>query len=334
MPGDNSLPKGYGKSIKFAVCKFLMMTRSSFFPHTRPGYKIFWLLFMVVLSMLVFSVLGLLAGVFLFGYDLSSIGVLVAHPDHSARPFLYTFQVINQLGIFILPSFLFAYLFSNHSGEYLKLGKTPVAAVFVLAALSIYTVLPFINWLTEINMQMTFPQWLTGVGDWMKSKETQADLLTRFFLSVKSPGGLLINIVVIALIPAIGEELLFRGLLQRLLNEWTRSIPAGVILTAFIFSAIHMQFFGFLPRFLLGLMLGLMLEYTQSLWVPVTAHFINNATLVILFYLHYNGYIAVEADHFGTSHSAVIILLSLLLTSSFFVWIKRWGQKNPSFLRG
>jgi len=299
------------------------MKRQVFFPDTRPGFKVFWLLFIVVLSMLVFSIIGLLAGMLFYGKGFSSFLSMISQPESSAdRVFLYFFQFINQLGTLFLPPLLFAFLFSSNSKQYLKLNRAPLAAVILLAGISIYTILPFVNWLTEINKQMVFPQALTGIGDWMKAKEMQADQMTNFFLRVKSPAGLAVNLFVIALIPALGEELLFRGLLQRLLNEWTRSIPAGVILTAFIFSAIHLQFFGFLPRFLLGLMLGIMLEITQSLWVPMVAHFVNNATLVILFYLHYNGFIAIKMENFGSSHSYLVIFLSLLVTSGLFYWMK------------
>lgn len=179
---------------------------------------------------------------------------------------------------------------------------------------------------------MTFPHALAGIGEWMKAKETQADQLTEIFLQVKSPGGLALNLLVIALVPAVGEELLFRGLLQRLLGEWTRNIHAGVILTAFIFSAIHLQFFGFLPRFLLGLMLGYLLEITQSLWAPVFAHFVNNATLVILFYLHYNGFITMKMENFGSSDNYFVIFFSLLLTAGVFYGIWRGSSRRKLHL--
>jgi len=300
------------------------MKRLVFFPDTKPAIKLFWLLFLVVLSALIFSVLGLVAGKLLFHRNLSSLVAMLSQPEsETAKSFLYIFQLINQIGVFILPPLLFAYLFSTNSGRYLKISLMPSLKVLLLAGISIYTILPFINWLTEINAHMTFPAALAGIGDWMKAKEEQADMLTQIFLSVKSPGGMVLNLLVIALIPAVGEELLFRGLLQRLLGEWTRNVHAGVILTAFIFSAIHLQFFGFLPRFLLGLMLGYLLEITQSLWVPVFAHFVNNATLVILFYLHYNGFITIKMEDFGSSHNYFVIVFSLLVTVGLFYGMKR-----------
>ncbi len=300
------------------------MKRRIFFPDTKPGIKLFWLLFLVVLSALVFSILGLVAGKLIFHRNLSSLLGMLSQPEsETAKSFLYIFQVINQIGMFILPPLLFAYLFSTHSGRYLKVSRSPSLMLLLLGGLSIFTLLPFINWLAEINSHMSFPDALAGIGEWMKAKEAQADQLTEVFLQVKSPAGLTLNLLVIALIPALGEELLFRGLLQRLLGEWTRNIHAGVIITAFIFSALHLQFFGFLPRFVLGLMLGYLLEITQSLWVPIFAHFVNNATLVILFYLHYNGFIATKMEDFGSTHNYFVIAFSLLVTVGLFYGMKR-----------
>ncbi len=325
--------KRWSKNINFALSNCLFMKRRTFFPDTKPGIKVFWLLFLVILSALIFSILGLIAGKLIFHLDLSSLREMVSRPENkTAKSFLYIFQLINQIGMLILPPLLFAWLFSTNSSHYLKADKIPKLMPLLLAGLAIFTILPFINWLTEINSQMTFPNALAGIGEWMKAKETQADQLTEIFLQVKSPGGLALNLLVIALVPAVGEELLFRGLLQRLLGEWARNIHAGVILTAFIFSAIHLQFFGFLPRFLLGLMLGYLLEITQSLWAPVFAHFVNNATLVILFYLHYNGFITMKMENFGSSDNYFIIFFSLLLTAGVFYGIWRDSSRRKLHL--
>jgi len=311
------------------------MKHRIFFPDTKPGIKLFWLIFMVVLSALVFSILGLVAGKLIFHSDLSSLLGMLSQPEsETAKSFLYIFQLINQIGMFILPPLLFAYLFSTHSSSYLKISRMPLLIILLLAGLSVFTILPFLNWLAEINTHMTFPGVLAGVGEWMKAKEIQADQLTEVFLQVKSPAGLALNLLVIALIPALGEELLFRGLLQRLLGEWTRNIHVGVILTAFIFSALHLQFFGFLPRFLLGLMLGYLLEITQSLWVPIFAHFVNNATLVILFYLHYNGFITIKMEDFGSSQNYFIIAFSLFVTVGLFYGIMRNNKGTEAWGKG
>ena len=304
------------------------MERRVLFPDVKPGVKFFWLLVFVLFFMLVFSALGLVAGTFLYGRDLTLLTQAVNHPETAAdRSFILFFQFLNQLGFLFFPAGLFVWLFCMRGRDYLRINKISWISL-LLAALSLYAILPVINWLGDINAQMTFPAWLAGVGEWMKAKEAQADQITAFLLQVKEVKGLLLNLFIIALIPAVGEELLFRGLLQRLLNEWTRSVPVGVFLTAVIFSAIHFQFFGFLPRFMLGLMLGILLEVTQSLWAPVAAHFVNNATLVVLYFLHNRGTVAVDPEKFGSTHHVYILILSLLLTVYLFYRIRSLRQRE------
>ena len=298
------------------------------FPDVKAGARFFWLLGFVLFFMLVFSVLGLVTSKMLFGKGLASIIQAVGHPQTAVdRSVILLFQFFNQLGFLFFPVLLYVWLFSASGPVYLRLNKLSVGLV-LLAGISIYSILPVINWLGDINGQMTFPSWLAGVGRWMKAKEVQADQITAFLLQVKDVKGLLENLFIIALIPAVGEELLFRGLLQRLLNEWARSVPAGVFLTAVIFSAIHFQFFGFLPRFMLGLLLGILLEVTQSLWAPVFAHFVNNATLVILYFLHNRGALAIDPEKVGSSHHVYILLLSFLLTGYLIYRIKTLRQRQ------
>jgi membrane protease YdiL (CAAX protease family) len=127
----------------------------------------------------------------------------------------------------------------------------------------------------------------------------------------------------VALVPAIGEELLFRGALLKLFTNISRNIHIAVFFTAFLFAAIHFQFYGFLPRFFIGLILGYSFVITGNLWVPIFVHFINNSASVIVYYLHYNGFINVPMEDFGTLHSPVYIIGSLLITIWLMVIVGR-----------
>jgi membrane protease YdiL (CAAX protease family) len=143
---------------------------------------------------------------------------------------------------------------------------------------------PVIEWFSIVNQHLVLPTWLDSLEDWMRNSENQANDITRAFLSSKGPDGLLGNLFIVAFLPAIGEELLFRGLLQQLIRKMTGSSHMGIWITAAVFSALHLQFFGFLPRLLLGALFGYLLEWTGSLWLPIIAHFINNATGVLVFF--------------------------------------------------
>jgi membrane protease YdiL (CAAX protease family) len=132
---------------------------------------------------------------------------------------------------------------------------------------------------------MHLPSWLSGIEDWMMDKEKMADNLIDSLINSGSFWVMILNLFTIAFIPAIAEELIFRGVLQRIFGRLFKSLQAGIWFTAILFSAVHLQFYGFLPRFILGLTFGYLFFWGGILWLPIIAHFINNAFPVIYTYI-------------------------------------------------
>ncbi len=193
-------------------------------------------------------------------------------------------QIAQSTGLFLIPPFIIAYLFSGNTLSYLKLLKAPRLLPSLIALLMIFSSLPVIAFLTQINQGLHLPEWLSPVEDWMRRAEDSAERLTEAFLHMDSAGGLLFNLLMIAVIPALGEELLFRGVVQKVFSDWTKNIHLGIFLAAALFSFLHFQFFGFLPRTLLGILFGYLFVYSGSLWYPILAHFFNNAMAVMIYY--------------------------------------------------
>lgn len=210
-------------------------------------------------------------------------------------------QFVQTILIFVLPTILVAALVGDQPFRYLSFEKkgnfSTFALVFVLALVQI----PLINGLVALNEAVVLPDFLSSVEQWLKTTEEAAKILTEKLLTVTTWQGLLVNILVMAVAPALGEELLFRGLLQRIFSG-KMGKHAAVWLTAFLFSAVHFQFYGFVPRMLLGAIFGYLLLWTKNLWVPIFAHFLNNATVVIFFFLEKNNYIHFSIDNFGTGN--------------------------------
>lgn len=294
------------------------MKRTALLSSLSPIGKLLLFIGIVFLFAITISVAGLIAGKFLFNTQLGELTNFIANPSTpGAASFLKFYQIVNQIGIFILPSIFFSYLVSNTSIKYLSLNKIPRLISILIGGLIIYTILPFNNYLDELNRQVSLPDFLSGVEEWMKEKENQTKELTELFLNTHTISGLLINIIIVAMLPAIAEELLFRGILLKLLSNLTRNIHVGVLLSAIIFSAIHFQFYGFLPRMMLGVILGYLFVFTGNLWVPIFVHFLNNASSAIVYYLHYNNYINIPMEDFGSSSNIVYIIGSLLIT----IWL-------------
>lgn len=289
--------------------------------NLSPAAKFLWLIFFLILASLIFAFSGLLLGKLWLHTDLNGLSTLFSHPEKDQyRSFLYVYQLINQIGVFILPPLIFAWLVDRKSMTYLNLDRWPTLVSILIGISIVYTLLPFINWLTEVNANLRLPESLSGLEQWMKTKENQADTITKVFLSVRTLKGLGLNLLVIALIPALGEELLFRGIIQRLLGEWTKNKHWGVWLAAILFSGMHMQFYGFFPRMFLGLVLGYLFVYSKSLWLPMMVHFINNASSVVIYYLNYNGFIGQKMENFGASSQIGVIAFSFII-SILLLWI-------------
>ena len=231
-------------------------------------------------------------------------------------------QLFQSAAMFLLPPLCMAYLWAKAPMKWLKVDNFQSFKVSSMAILPMLVALPAINLLADINQQMALPSFLEPLEAWMKTQEETAKQLTEQFLSVTTYSGLIINILLMALLPALAEELTFRGVLQKLFQGsnvsdfHTVKVPhIAIWVTAILFSAIHMQFYGFLPRMLMGALFGYMLVWTGSLWVPILMHFTNNAMAVILYFVATRaGWDMEKVDAIGTGDTLWLGIVSLVLT--------------------
>jgi uncharacterized protein len=166
--------------------------------------------------------------------------------------FLRLMLVMQFVGVFLVPVLVFAYLSDPKPARYLGLRKTP-PLFFALGILAMVAAIPLVEYLGFLNQKINFPN---GIESWMKTTEKEAQQQIGMLLQQRSVSNLLLNIVMVAGFAGIGEELFFRGVLQRLFIWGFKNVWVGIILAAFLFSAIHLQFNCFFPRFVLGLFVG------------------------------------------------------------------------------
>jgi membrane protease YdiL (CAAX protease family) len=233
------------------------------------------------------------------------------------------FQVINQIGVFILPSLAFAFLASDSVPDYLRLKNKTGFTVLLLSVIMILTVMPFINWLVLLNERMDLPSFLDGAERWMRASEDEANRITDAFLADKTIQGLFANLLVIGLFAAIGEELLFRGVLIRLLTTGMGNVHAAILVSAVLFSSLHLQFYGFVPRLALGVLFGYLFIWAGTLWLPILVHFVFNATAVVVMYLYNNSLIGIDMNSFATTENLFIIAASLAFSAGLLFMIHR-----------
>lgn len=306
------------------------MTWYSFmhFEQLSASRKILLSLFVLCIGFVVGMVLAALVTFLIYGIGLIELAQVISQQDHPQYvEVLKIFQVFQSIGVFIVSPFIIAGLFSAHPAQFLKFNRVPVSLVLI-AMLGLLLFIPSINWLATLNDQMRLPGWLNDLESSMREKEEAARIITNLFLQVESFPAYLFNIFMIALIPAVGEELLFRRVFQQLFTDWTRNAHWGIWISAALFSFIHFQFFGFFPRMLLGVLFGYLLYWSNSIWLPVICHFVNNALAVSLSWLVHKKCIPPSVETFGAEgFTQWISLIGLVLGTGLLVLLYRMAKK-------
>jgi membrane protease YdiL (CAAX protease family) len=236
-------------------------------------------------------------------------------------------SVIQSVCVFIVPAFMMAYLTSKQPLRFLSIKEKPLAKDIIIVILFMISAISVINFLAEFNAQMKLPECMSGIEKWMQENEESRRIFSEKLLTTSSFGILFVNIIVVALLPALGEELLFRGILQSYFSSWLKNPHLGIWITAFVFSAIHIQFYGFIPRLLLGAYFGYLLLWSKSIWLPVIAHFINNCIIVVCYFLYKNAYINFNIDEISITWY-VTLASFIILCGLLAVQIKRQYKKE------
>lgn len=255
--------------------------------------------------------------------SISSAYLLLANNPQSTDNMRIMLFLQNSILFIVAPLIAQYFLWSTPTSETLQLKRLPLRLV-LLGCLAILFSGPFIDMLNTWNQSLHLPSSMHAIEQWMINSEKQAENLTKQLLNVNTWGGFLSNILVIAVLAGVGEELLFRGVLQKILIKWTRNIHIGIFITAILFSAIHLQFFGFIPRLILGALLGYLYVWSRSLWVPIIAHAMNNAWVVIFTPNSFNRGSNLVATVGQVDNNIGYILVSIALTSICLYGIKRY----------
>lgn len=251
-------------------------------------------------------------------YGISRISF--SDPDFSNPAVIAAFkvlQVITTISLFMIPSLAFAYMSDHHPLKYAGFKKAVPASFYIVAVIIILASLPMVSWINDLNQHLHFPKSMQSVEKLMRESEKQNDDLLKNFLSMKSLKDLVMTLFMLALLPAIAEELFFRGVLQRLFIQIFKRPWTGIIVTAVIFSAAHGQFLGFFPRVMLGIVLGALYWYSGSLWPGIVAHFIHNGLQVVLIYSNPQ---IIDKD---PDFSAQLIAASTIAVIALLWWMSR-----------
>jgi len=306
--------------------------KNPLFEQSHPFTKFLFLLFIIVVSFSIFLILGLITAVPLFGLQLSSFQEALNIHNPENMGLVKYMQFVQHLSIFVVPPIIAAYIFSKYPKHYLYAEVKSNFVVYILAAIIIIFAVPLINYTGALNAKLSLPASFSGLETKIRAMEEAAEKMTEAFLNVKTIGGLGVNLIIVALLPAVGEEFLFRGILFRLFVEWSKNKHVAILISAFLFSAIHFQFYGFLPRFLLGVLFGYLLVWSKNIWVPVTVHFVNNGLAVVLYYFMHGSEMYKKAENLGTDSFTMPSVIFSLLLVGMFLYLFYKLTKNEEFV--
>ncbi len=234
-------------------------------------------------------------------------------------------QILASLFSFVIPVFGALYFLGLRPIKYLGLNILPHLALLSMIAFIVMFFMPLVNITHQLNASLDLPDALQWLEDWIRRGENDANSILLRVLQMGSVGALLLNLLMIGVLPALGEELFFRGMVQKFASRAWANPHIAIIFTAFFFSFIHFQFFGFLPRMLLGIMFGYLYFWTNSLWYPIFAHLIYNGSQVIMAYQLQlqEGAEALSMDPSGVDIPLTTLLLSTVVFFALMAFYQR-----------
>lgn len=252
-------------------------------PEKTPQ-PVFFTFLLLIVAVLVGSLIGNLMVLAISQAQGISLQDLLTQTDENSplgtRNFLRTVNLVSHFMTFSLPSIaLILFLYRDRALSFFKLDRSPLVKNIFYGIIFILISFPLAQFTYWLNQQLPLPQWAIDM-------ENSAEGMLKSVLNMQSPWELLFNLLVVAVIPAIGEELLFRGIIQQKLEKTFGNAIVAVWVTGILFSAIHLQFQGFIPRMILGAMLGYLLVWTRNLWIPIIAHFFFNGAQVVAQYFY------------------------------------------------
>ena len=286
----------------------------------HPGISI---LIFAATVFLGFTVIGLFAGFFLAlpfypgDFDALQQEIVSGSTSQEIRLPLFILQAcVSGVGLILVPMLSYRYMVKMDVSKLLRrnTGLTYTLAVCAVIAFTFPNSI-IIEW--NANWDFSGAFW-----DWCRALETSREELTIFLTTFQTPGEFIGGFFMIAVLPAIGEEFTFRGWLQPAIQKWTSNPHVAIWVTAIAFSAFHFQFFGFVPRLLLGALFGYFMYWSNNLWLPIIAHFVNNGLMLVVMYLHQLNLVDVDVDS-TEALPLTFVIPSAILFLLLMVYLKR-----------
>ena len=280
---------------------------------TTKFERLFILLALIIIGLILGTVIGL-----------AYVFITKSNPqDLNSLRFM---QISSQLFTFVFPPIAYAFLVKEKPVNALGLKNAKILWLLIGTAM-IFAIMPLNSILAEWNAGLKLPESLSALEQMIKDMQESASAMIEKFVSVDTIGGLMLNLFMIAGLAALGEELLFRSIIQTSLIKICKNAHVGILIASAIFSFIHLEFYGFVPRLILGMLLGYMFYFSGSIWIPMLMHFLNNGTVVLIYFLNNKGITNIDVDTFGQT-SIPILIISIVVMIALFLFSIKYSDKE------
>lgn len=271
--------------------------------------------------------IGVLFGVFFIMLVLLSVVSSLLIGDGFTAKGMRIFAIVQDLLVFILPAVVAAFVATRLPASLLTVNVRPRLFPIIMAIIVMLTSLPAMELLIEWNNNLHLPESMSGLEESLRNMEDSASTGISALSGGNTVGDLIMGILIIGILTGIAEELFFRGALQNLFMTMPKVKKHFAIwAAAFIFSFMHFQFFGFVPRLLLGAYFGYLIWWTGSVWVPVIAHAFNNSLVVLLSWIAARSGVAESVENAAAINLGTdwyTITLSVAVTALGLIVLRR-----------
>lgn len=238
--------------------------------------------------------------------------------------------VIQNVLFFISPAIIIALYITKLPADFLQLRIMPSLKSVILTTFILIFSIPAMNFIIHCNESVVFPDALAGLENSLKALEESNREQIRILLGEPTIGSLIISILIIGILTGLGEELFFRGALQNIFRTLPMNHHYAIWITAIIFSTLHFQFYGFIPRILIGAFFGYLIFWSGSIWLPIFAHALNNSLVVISSWISSRNTINFDINKIATDfsfESYILIVISIITTSLMIIQLYRHFQR-------
>ena len=291
-----------------------------------PSIGAFLLLFTAFLGFIaVGPLIGLLLGFPFYDGDLNTYyEQMLSNPmsDTSFKLPLFILQgTASLVGFIIFPTLFMVFYERQTINNFFTTIKISPKLLWLTPIIG-FVFMGFNAFVIEWNANLSFPGFLSELEQVAKELEERVAEMTQYLTQFDSIGMFILGFIVIAVIPGIGEELVFRGFLQNYFHRSSKNIHVAIWISAFLFSAMHIQFFGFVPRLFLGALFGYLYYWSGNLIIPIIGHIFNNAFTIVMIYIHQQSITGIDIQS-TESMPVIYVVLSATLTIFLIFYFRK-----------